>query len=302
MPLLDNQAAAAHRCMHVQAKVAVFACDQVVPCCTTHTTHATQANANYKWILAAEAGSELAYGFASESSLAVAALWHTVGQERGLLAETENRFLSWFWTDMTEHTADATAARAAALGVDTIVLLDTWAPLGDELAISNASFPSGIKKTVDHILDKYGLKLGLHMHPDIVWPCVGGVGIECLETGAGVSPVVTDNAAGLVPEGLAPTYRSGDPGGMNGGWATEDLGFWWGHDPLFIWGRPSPNGTRVVAHNGNPFPCGQGFCNPLLDWGSNDWCPGMQLYNTVWATTGIYRGGYVHPLPTLQHG
>ena len=46
----------------------------------------------------------------------------------------------------------------------------SWAPLGDELAISNASFPLGVNHTVERVAREYGVKVGLHMHPDIVWP------------------------------------------------------------------------------------------------------------------------------------
>ena len=74
-----------------------------------------------------------------------------------------------------------------------------------------------IKHAVDHVMSKFGLKVGLHMHPDVVWPCEGGVDTACLQTGTGISPVVRQSSGGLVPGGLAPTCRSGDPYGMNGG-------------------------------------------------------------------------------------
>lgn len=46
--------------------------------------------------------------------------------------------------------------------------------------------------------------------------------------------------------------------GMNSA-VTEDLGFYWMHDPLY-W---SGDGTATTAHNGNPKPCGQGSCNAV---------------------------------------
>jgi hypothetical protein len=84
-------------------------------------------NVYYRWVFDAQFGDEVAFGFAGPASADVAAFWQQVGRERGLLSDNANRFLSWFWTDMTEKTADAVATRAAVLGVETIVLLSTWA-------------------------------------------------------------------------------------------------------------------------------------------------------------------------------
>lgn len=86
---------------------------------------------------------------------------------------------------------------------------------------------------------------------------------------------------------------------------TEDLAFYWGHDPLFPeWRAKNEDRTpaarhqlqsgsmvAVVAHNGNPKPCGQGSCNGH-DWPSNDWAPDMTLHNATWSHLGQYRGGY----------
>lgn len=245
-------------------------------------------NAYYRWIFGATVGDELAFGFAGPSSLSVCQLWQGVGAERGLLSHNANRFLSWFWTQMTEKTADAVATRAAVLGVQTIVLLSTWASPGQELVVSKQSFPSGVRKTVDHVMAKYGIKVGIHMHPDIVWPCIGTTSLHCLTSGIGKAPMVTDHLEGLVPEGLAPTFRSGSPPGSSGHMPSEDLGFWWGHDPEFI-----TDAARLdnVARNGNPKPCGQGTCNPAIDWTTNDWGPDIALRNTSWLNTGVYRGG-----------
>eukprot|EP01048_Picozoa_sp_COSAG05_P020184 COSAG05_NODE_3364_length_2113_cov_2.916584_1_plen_568_part_10 len=149
-------------------------------------------NAYYRWIFGATVGDEVAFSFAGPSSFSVAQFWQGVGAERGLLSHNPNRFLSWFWTQMTEESADVVATRAAVLGVQTIVLLSTWASPGQELVISNRSFPSGIRKTVDHVMAKYGIKVGIHMHPDIVWPCIGTTSLQCLTTGIGKAPMVTD--------------------------------------------------------------------------------------------------------------
>lgn len=243
-------------------------------------------NAYYRWVFDATEGDELAFSFAGPSSADVAAFWQQVGRERDLLSNNGNRFLSWFWTDMTEETADVVAARAAALGVQTIVLLSTWASPGEELVISNKSFPHGIRQTVDHVMERHGIKVGIHMHPDIVWPCRGSTGLECLSTGIGIAPMVHQHLDGLVPEGLAPTFRSGSPPGSGGSLPTEDLGFWHGHDPLFY----SADCTLQRARNGNPKPCGQGTCM-TIDWKTNDWGPDILLHNTSWSDAGVYRGG-----------
>ena len=49
------------------------------------------------------------------------------------------------------------------------------------------------------------------MHPDIVWPCLGSEGLDCLAKGMGVSPMYLKCPECMVPEGLAPTFRSGMP-------------------------------------------------------------------------------------------
>ena len=208
-------------------------------------------NTCYKWIFNAEPGDELALAFASQGPVAAAATWGVVGAQRGI-TENQNRFLSWMWTDLTEATVDVMGARAAVLGVDTLFILSKWHTAGNELMIDPVAFPSGINATVARLRDTYGLRVGLHMHPDIVWPCVGGdaAGLECLATGQGISPFVAEHADALMAEGLAPTYRSGPLR------PTEDLSFWWGHDPIFWKGREDSDfaGVPAVAHNGNPNP------------------------------------------------
>lgn len=189
---------------------------------------------------------------------------------------------------MTEATALAVATRAGVLGVDTIMIDDSWHPFSQELAVSEAAFPSGINHTVEMLREQFGLKVGLHTHPLIVWPCTAdtseagkAIGVSCLASGTGIATTVADHKDALVAEALAPTFRSGTPGTH-----SQDLGFWWCHDP-----RHFGNSTTAVARNGNPKPCGQGSCN-AKDWISNGWAPDIQLTNTHWSTEGVYRGGY----------
>ena len=255
-------------------------------------------NAYYKWIFYATAGDELAFGIvpgdATAGSLAVSKLWRTVAAERGLLDRPKpNRYLSWLWTDITEETADAIGARASVLGVDTVVALTSWHVAGDELVISPAAFPSGVNATVSKLQSKYNVKMGLHLHPDIAWPCEGSTNLKCLTSGVGVSKIATEHADALVADVLAPTYRSGNALAAGESWngiaagITEDLGFYWMHDPLYWPGASS----AVTAHNGNPKPCGQGSC-VSVDWSNNAWAPNMTLHGTSWSKLGLYRGGY----------
>jgi hypothetical protein len=61
----------------------------------------------------------------------------------------------------------------------------------DYLTVSDEAFPHGIQQTVKALAER-GLSLGLHMHPDIVWPCSDTETLECLTTGVGISPVVEE--------------------------------------------------------------------------------------------------------------
>jgi hypothetical protein len=242
----------------------------------------------YRFLFYAQEGDELAFGFAGPSSREVANLWLTAGRERGidLMAHT-NRFNTFFWTEMTEDTAMAVAARATVLGVDTIMIDDSWHPFSEELAVSDTAYPKGINHTVSMLRERFGLKVGLHTHPLIVWPCVANsssaakrIGVSCLASGKGIAHTVMEHKDALVAEALAPTFRAGTPGTH-----SEDLGFWWCHDP-----RHFGNET-TVARNGNPKPCGQGSCN-TRDWESNSWAPDIELTETIWSTQGFYRGGW----------
>ena len=95
----------------------------------------------------------------------------------------------------------------------------------------------------------------------------------------------------MVPEGLAPTFRSGTPPPRDAdsdprlqsprvgpALQTEDLGFWWGHDK-------SGDGALL----GNPKPCGQGTCN-ANDW-ADPWGANMSLFKHHWSKLGVYRSG-----------
>jgi hypothetical protein len=157
------------------------------------------------------------------------------------------------------------------MGIDILVQSGGWDTT--YLTVSDVAFPHGIKNTSDYFAGK-GLDVGLHMHPDIVWPCKNSTGIECLATGVGVSPAYLGCPECMLPEGLAPTYRSGYPrynidqlaataavhalmpatDPYNEYPVTEDLGFWWCHEK-----------EGNIAHNNNPKPCGQGTCN-YADW------------------------------------
>ena len=120
--------------------------------------------------------------------------------------------------------------------------------------------------------------------------------MDCLATGVGTAEMYMECPECMVPEGLAPTFRSGMPPPHLGGnghsqpareveeqWTaslpvTEDLGYWWAHDK---------SGERALL--GNPKPCGQGTCNPA-DW-AGKWGANISLFNTHWSKLGVYRSG-----------
>jgi hypothetical protein len=260
------------------------------------------ANGYYKYIFNAIEGDKLAFSFTGNASSDVAKTWQTVGMDQGVLQNNPQRFLSWLWTDFTEATASQVIERAKILGVDTVVILNDWHEVGEELTVSRTNFPKGINHTVE-LLRAEGIQTGLHMHPDIVWPCSNSTGIECLTTGNGISPFVLDCPTCLMPEALAPTFRSGMPQPhYHTPPYTEDIGFWWGHSV-----KPHTGPSAEIHHqfstaqqegahtastpNGNPHPCSQGSCN-AHDWPENDWAPDMLLYGEVHRSTrGAYRGG-----------
>lgn len=267
------------------------------------------SNAYFNKILEAEVGDAVAFALVNPGvdSYETARVWLDIAEdaELAIIPPRANRYLSWWWTELTEETADAVGTRALALGVDTVVILNKWHDTGDEQHVSKKAFPSGINLTVEHLRTKYGVAVGLHTHPDIVWPCLGAgsyhkgsADLGCLSSvsGANFNKWAEQHLDAMVPEGLAPTFRSGS---MYHTVETEDLFFAWCHDPLFPAGEwPTRNRYRhrgpaapAVAHNGNPAPCGQGACN-YNDWPSNDWAPDLSLFFTSWSNLGIYRGGY----------
>ena len=105
---------------------------------------------------------------------------------------------------------------------------ETWKP-------NPAKYPSGLNATVEW-LKRAGVGVGLHTLPYAPTTCTG----TCAQ-----------NA--FVPEGLAPTYRSGSWGRLGQDIPTEDLGFWWGHE-----------GAGTLAQNGNPTENWYGFECPQL--------------------------------------
>eukprot|EP01047_Picozoa_sp_COSAG01_P043712 COSAG01_NODE_3900_length_5564_cov_6.249405_2_plen_479_part_00 len=208
------------------------------------------------------------------------------------MMDNPNRHKTWWWSAWTEANREAYAHRAKIMGIDILVNTGVWHAPSEELTISDAAFPSGINAT-SHFFASHGLDVGLHMHPDIVWPCVGSEGVECFETGSGISPAYLNCPECMVPEGLAPTFRSGMPPVHYSGVGmdetdssssasvaaiTEDLGFWWGHDK-----------SGTIARIGNPKPCGQGTCN-RNDW-AKPWGANMTLVGCHWSKLGIYRDG-----------
>eukprot|EP00041_Stephanoeca_diplocostata_P019095 m.405729 g.405729 ORF g.405729 m.405729 type:complete len:1069 (-) comp21209_c0_seq2:189-3395(-) len=233
-------------------------------------------NSYYKYIFYADVSDKVVFTYLpagrrfrpSDAWMAVAADIH--------LVENPNRFLTWLWTDsdFTEQTRSAYASKAKNMGVDMVMATGGWDTT--YLTVSQTAFPSGINDTVQYLASQ-GVRLGLHMHPDIVWPCMDTEDIDCIATGVGVSPVVLQCPACVMQEGLAPTYRSGDRTNL-AAMPTEDLGFWWCHEM---------QGT--IAHNGNRNPCGQGTCN-VRDWNVT-WGSNMTLHNTEWSKTGAFRGG-----------
>jgi hypothetical protein len=104
----------------------------------------------FRYIFYAEPGDQLAFGFAGPGSSDVAALWMGVAREHEIaVLDSANRFNTYLWTDMTEASAPAAAARAQALGVETLMLMQDWHPPGRELTVNSTAFPRGINHTVE---------------------------------------------------------------------------------------------------------------------------------------------------------
>jgi hypothetical protein len=148
----------------------------------------------YRYIFYAQKGQRLAFAFCP--TLSVAQLWKAVGESQGLsMMDNANRHKSWWWSDWSEANRAKYAKRARTMGIDILVNTGGWHRTAQELVISeggpNSTFPSGINATAAYFAAQ-GLSVGLHMHPDIVWPCVDSEGLDCLSTGVGISPMYLD--------------------------------------------------------------------------------------------------------------
>lgn len=149
-----------------------------------------------RYILYAEPGDELAFGWVPPPGRP-AALSQAVAKDRNIAPPSPNRQLTWLWSgDFNEATASQYANIGVALGID-VLMASGWDT--DYLTVSREAFPHGVQQTVA-ALESRGLSLGLHMHPDIVWPCNDTETLECLTTGVGVSPVVIQCPGGLASE------------------------------------------------------------------------------------------------------
>ena len=157
----------------------------------------------------------------------VATTWATVGQLHGVPAPNPHRFATWYWSRVTEHNKEEHVARAQALGAE-LLFMDA-AVRDEDWTFDTAKFPSGINTTAAYIRSQ-GHLVGLHTLP---YPPT-----HLVDDPAFVRDV-------LVPEGLAPTYRSGNTwvahGRPAGTVPSEDVGFWWGHEK-----------AGSTAANGNP--------------------------------------------------
>eukprot|EP00937_MAST-01D_sp_MAST-1D-sp2_P002385 g2385.t1 len=238
----------------------------------------------YRYVFYAEQGDALAFTACPTPELAGAVRAATPSS----FAPSPQRFDTWLWSgaDFSEATRAQYAAFAQAVNAS-IVIANDW---DVNLAVNDARFPRGLNDTAQYLAAR-GLKLGLHMHPDIVYPCADPLSLACFATGSGTSPIAAECPDCLVPEGLAPTYRNGDAPGLGAkrrNW-TEDLGFWWCHDRV---------GAQCL--NGNAKPCGQGACTPA-DW-NETWGVNMTLHGSggsvgsgepsgAWSKLGAYRRG-----------
>ena len=228
--------------------------------------------AYYNVLFAVAPSAKAQLAFTVSPTAEVPSVWARVGIDQHILQPAGNphRFATWMWTPVSEHDKETMAARAIALGVQLLFIdqaLDNY-----NWTFYEHKYPRGINFTTSW-LRAQGLKVGLHTLP---YP----------PTQHANDPSFA--AAVLVPEGLAPTFRSGDmwtktgtvvPGTV----PTEDLGFWWGHEQ-----------EGASAANGNPHfdkrygwecPQAPGALN-CSRWGSN-----MTLVNTSWSKRGVYRSG-----------
>ena len=233
----------------------------------------------YKYIFYAEAGDAVA--FTACPTPVVAAILAATAPTTAAVSPQRNDVWLWSGSEFEESNREKWADLAVRVNA-TVLFAYAW---DVNLETDKTRFPHGLKDTSDYLASR-GLRLGLHMHPDIVYPCAGSwdghADNGCFESGVGVSPVVIACPDCMVPEGLAPTYRSGDPPGhgfTQRVW-TEDLGFWWCHE----------RHGATSCPNGNKEPCGQGSCN-RFDWNMT-WGANLTLHGGYeWSGLGAYRIG-----------
>ena len=225
----------------------------------------------YNTLFATEASDRPQLAFAAGATDAIPETWMAIAREQGMLQDNPHRFATWMWTPVTEHDKETMVARAKALGAQ--LLFIDQAMDDSNWTFYQSKYPSGIGHTAAYIRSQ-GILVGLHTLP---YP---------------PTELVNDDEAfvkeALVPEGLAPTYRSGlnwvksgEVPGAN--IPTEDLGYWYGHEKQ---GRIAANGNpHYDARYGWECPQAPGSLN-CSRWGSN-----MTLTNCFWSTSGIFRDG-----------
>ena len=221
----------------------------------------------YKYLFDVTDDAREAVGFVYGPTDSVDESWQALGRARGIWAapgvEQPGAFKAWYWAAATELDVGTHIARAHSLGCTLLMLVGAVDPRTWQF--NTSAFPSGINRSLS-LIKESGLRVGLHTLPYPPQECVGA----CAR-------------ANLVPEGLAPTYRSGSIGHSRlGHWYyTEDLGSWWGHDAV-----------GSVAQNGNPRRNQYGWeCPQMVRYNCTRWGSNMSLHGTHWADAGDYRAG-----------
>jgi hypothetical protein len=207
----------------------------------------------FNTIFSAKIGDRTAFVLAADSR--ISSVLATLGQSYGFGSDNHNSnaYLSWYWPPSTfsEYNRQEYVIKAKALGVDVMFVS---AVLTKELTEDRKRYPSGFHATAD-FLRSAGLEVGLHILPIIVWP---------------TTQLAQRHPEVLVPEGLAPTFRSGRKAGP---W-TEDIAFWWCHDKV----GPAAKAGNTASPYG---------------WG-REWCAGLNMVlkgDYYWSHAGRYRSG-----------
>jgi hypothetical protein len=215
-------------------------------------------NAFFNVLFSASVGDKTAFVFALDGK--ISGVLASLGRTYGFASDNTNpnAYTSWYWppAGFDESSRAEYAEKANRLGVDVVFVSEV---LTKELAEDSIRFPSGFNQTARY-LRSVGLEVGLHILPIIVWP---------------TTALAQERPEVLVPEGLAPTFRSGRSSSKTHPTAipSEDLAFWWCHER-----------TGRVAAAGNPTSkFGRG----------KEWCAGldMSLHGCYWSTAGKYRSG-----------